>query len=205
MWRAPLVVSLVGICAASDTVLGSWCNPSNSTSCEDGLRCTCGLDLKGAKGDRRRADDSEDSTNNDDDDEYVPFIEKDLPDLGQGLKGLTAAGKTYFATEFRQMVINRRLLQSAEGFFADLPQSAEVRRLLMHKDDGGCRCMTPPSLDLSESPVFQVGLDGFGTAKPVDRISAGADANPNWDNCEHCKRHCTFLRSLCPFRIAHGL
>lgn len=154
----------------TDKVLGhgSTCDPTQASVCDVGLACSCKkIDrstpsfTKVATGDK-----SPSSTS-------APHVETNFPDLGQGLPGLTPAGKAFYAVEFREILRSR---MTASG--RKLAEEAEAR---------GCACLpVKESLDLSAAPVFQANYPkGFGVANPVNRDTAGAVTNPNWDACGH--------------------
>jgi hypothetical protein len=155
----------------TDKVLGhgSTCDPTQASVCDVGLACSCKkIDRSTPSFTKVATGDKSPSSNS------APHLETNFPDLGQGLPGLTPAGKAFYAVEFREILRSR---MTASG--RKLAEEAEAR---------GCACLpVKESLDLSAAPVFQANYPkGFGVANPVNRDTAGAVTNPNWDACGHC-------------------
>lgn len=160
----PLVSS--SISDATKVGHGEKCDPSASAACGLGLSCLCQDDYEAAHRQARKSEASADET--------VPYIASDFPDLGQGLPGLTTTGKSYYASEFRDILRSRML--------------ADGRRLGEEARNRNCFCApSEPALDLRAAPVFQSNFPhGYGIANPVNGDTYGALFNPNWENCGHC-------------------
>lgn len=156
---------------------GSTCDPSLASICDAGLACVCksATVVSSAKHALPAYTLPSKETNGESSEPApAPYLESTFPDLGQGFPGLTPAGKAYYAGEFRDLIRSR--------------MSATGRRLDEEAGTRDCLCLpAKASLDLSDAPVFQANYPkGFGTANPVNRDTAGAVSNPNWENCGHC-------------------